>query len=377
MTKETALLRCSTYDDELVYNTIAKLFELVPPPDVRGKTLLLKPNILQPKSADYMICTHPVVVGAVVKHFVERGAKTVLVGESPATSSSLGAAKASGIYEAVQKAGGTWVNFDKAREFTCGDCALVKSFNFAEPFFDADMIITLPKLKTHQLLSYTGAMKNLFGLMIGLQKAETHFRFPNPKDFAAFLTDINVASKPVYAIMDGIVAMEGHGPASGNPHAVGVLGASCNVLALDWVCSSLIGYNPHTILNLEDALARGIWGSNPQEFVTLGDDFESLKPKDFKLVKNPRSTAFLKPELPKWIHRLSFFIFSKYPTFSNKKCIRCGQCAKICPPHALCLDLSTDGTKNKTPRLNKDACIHCYCCHEVCPVDAIKLRHLL
>ena len=273
MTKNSALLRCNDYEENRVYETIKRLMELIPPPDVTGKVLLLKPNILQPKSAEYAICTHPSVVKAVARIFFERGAKRILVGESPATANSLSAAKASGIYDAVLEVGAEWVSFDKAVPVTCSETKLVNSFNFAEAYTQADMVVTLAKLKTHQLLAYTGAMKNLFGLMVGLQKAETHFRFPNPSDFSAFLTDINVAVKPIYGIMDAVVAMEGHGPANGHPVHVGVLGASDNVLALDWAFSSLVGYNPETIPNLKEALTRGIWGSTPEEFKTVGDDF--------------------------------------------------------------------------------------------------------
>lgn len=374
MTKNAALLKCDSYDRDLVYKTLKNLVELIPPPDVTGKTILLKPNILQPKSADLMICTHPVVVGQAVKIFLELGAKKIIVGESPATASSLSAAKASGIYNAVIENGGEWHSFDKSVSVSCNESKLVKSFNFAEPFLEADMVVTISKLKTHQLLAYTGAMKNLFGLLVGLQKAETHFRFPNPDDFSAFLTDVNVAAKPIYGIMDAIVAMEGNGPASGNPHKVGVLGASDNVLALDWAFSSLIGYNPIDIPNLKDALSRGIWGDKAEDFGTVGDDFDSLKPKNFKTVKHPRGTALLKPSYPKFVHKLAQLIFSKYPTFNAKKCIRCGKCTEICPAHVLTI---ADVQPKPTPHLDKTKCIHCYCCHEICPVDAIKLRNKL
>ena len=374
MTKTSALLRCNDYEENRVYETIRKLMELVPPPDVTGKVLLLKPNILQPKSAEYAICTHPSVVKATARIFFERGAKRIIVGESPATAGSLAAAKASGIYDAVIAAGAEWVSFDKAVPVTCSETKLVNSFNFAEPYTQADMVVSLSKLKTHQLLAYTGAMKNLFGLMVGLQKAETHFRFPNPNDFASFLTDINVAVKPIYGIMDAVVAMEGHGPANGHPLHVGVLGASDNVLSLDWAFSSLIGYYPESIPNLKEALTRGIWGSNPEEFKTIGDDFNSLKPANFKIVRNPYGSAILKPNMPKFLHWIAKALFTKVPTFKKNVCIRCGRCEEICPAHTIKLDKTPD---NPVPHIDKKKCIHCYCCHEICPVNAITLKHTI
>lgn len=130
----------------------------------------------------------------------------------------------------------------------------------AEAVKFADIIITLPKLKTHVLTAYTGAMKNMFGLMVGNNKAKTHYRFPDKNDFSAYLTDLNIAVKPRYGLMDGILAISGNnGPTNGIPTQVGILAASRNVLALDWMCASLIGYDPRQIINLDDALNRRIW----------------------------------------------------------------------------------------------------------------------
>ena len=139
----------------------------------------------------------------------------------------------------------------------CPEGHSVKQFNFATALSKADVLVSIAKLKSHQLMAYTGAMKNLFGLVVGLEKAQTHYRFPNKQDFASYLTDLNIAAKPQYAIMDAIVGMEGPGgPGSGDPIKLGFLAASDNILALDWKCASLVGYNPHSIANLEDSLKR-------------------------------------------------------------------------------------------------------------------------
>jgi uncharacterized protein (DUF362 family)/Pyruvate/2-oxoacid:ferredoxin oxidoreductase delta subunit len=349
---------------------------LAPPPDVGGKKVLLKPNILSPKKPEAAVCTHPAVVYAAVKAFFKRGVAEVLVGESPAVAGSRTAAKVSGIYDAVLEAGGTWVDFDGSVEVSCSDGKLVKSFTFAEAFSHADMIVTLPKLKTHQLMAYTGAMKNLFGLMVGLNKAQTHFRFPERKDFSAFMTDLNIAAKPVYGIMDSITAMEGPGgPGNGKPVQVNVLAASANVLALDWACASLVGYDPATVENLKDAMDRGIWLSSADEIEYAGDAFETLKPKRFDIVKKMRGTALLKPYMPKFFHKFASIIFVLWPVFSRQKCIRCGRCIEICPAKSLCF--SADEGKKKKVLLKKEKCLHCFCCHEVCPEDAIRLKRQL
>ncbi|MBO5400788.1 MAG: DUF362 domain-containing protein, partial [Spirochaetaceae bacterium] len=208
MTTTVSLEKCSEYQFDSVYAALKNLVKNVPPPDVSGKTVLLKPNILSPKKPEFAICTHPVVVGAAVKLFLELGAKKVLVGESPATANPTSAAKATGMYSQIIDKGGEWVEFSDQVNVDCPNGKLVKSFEFASPFADADIVVSLSKLKTHQFMSYTGAMKNLFGLIVGLKKAKTHYRFSNKQDFAAYLTDLNLAANPQYAIMDAIVGME-------------------------------------------------------------------------------------------------------------------------------------------------------------------------
>ena len=190
MNTTVGLQLCDTYDFEKVYACIVKLFELVPPPDFKGKTVLLKPNILYPKKPELAVCTHPIVVGAVVKAFVEGGAARVIVGESPALANPTTAAKAVGLYDQVINNGGQWVEFKDITSIDCPDGVIVKRFDFATQITEADLVVSVAKLKTHQFMTYTGAMKNLFGLMIGLEKARTHYRFPKKEDFGNFLTDL-------------------------------------------------------------------------------------------------------------------------------------------------------------------------------------------
>lgn len=361
---------CKNYDFDKVYAKILELFKLVPPPDFKNKTVLLKPNILYPKKPELAVCTHPVVVGAVVKAFVEGGAKKVIVGESPAMANSTLAAKSVGMYEQVIKNGGEWVDFSEPQiiEFPSGK--VVKQFSFAKPFFQADIVVSLAKLKTHQFMAYTGAMKNLFGLIIGLEKAQTHYRFPNKTDFADFITDLNLCANPTYAIMDAIVGMEGEGgPGSGTPKEIGFLAASQNILALDWTCASLVGYNPHTVPILEQALQRKTYLKSENEIQTVGASKEECKCPTFKIVKE--TTPTLQKMLPNWVDVLAKSIFIKTPHFNPNKCVKCKRCEQICPVHII----SMSG-KNGTAKLtDRKKCLHCFCCHEICIASAIKLRH--
>ncbi len=369
MTKTVALQKCDDYDFEKVLVCVRKLLELVPPPNVRGKTVLLKPNILYPKAPELAVCTHPVVVGAAVRAFVELGAARVIAGESPAIAGSATAAKLVGMYDQVINNGGEWADFKEHVNVPCPDGKVVKNIDFAKQFQEADIVVSLSKLKSHQLMAYTGAMKNLFGLMIGLEKAGCHYRFSKKEDFAAFLTDLVIAAKPGYAIMDAIVGMDGPGgPGSGDPIKLGFLAASDNILALDWKCAELVGYNPHLIANLEDALQRGLWLESEKEIKTTGASEESCRCTTFKIVKEPSET--LQKMLPGWLNFIATKALLKTPHFNARKCKKCRRCEQICPAHII----KMNGADSTARLADKSKCLHCFCCHEICPADAIKLR---
>jgi ferredoxin len=169
--------------------------------------------------------------------------------------------------------------------------------------------------------------------------------------------------------MDAIVGMDGPGgPGSGNPIKLNFLAASDNILALDWKCASLVGYNPHRIPNLDAALKRGVWLSSEKDITTVGENESNCKCPNFKIVKNPSKT--LQIMIPGWVNFIAKKFFEKTPRFNSKKCVRCGRCKQICPAHII--ELSG---KNKTANLtDKSKCLHCFCCHEICPEDAIKLK---
>ena len=180
MTKTVVLQKCAEYSFDDVFACIRRMMDLLPPPDVKGKVVLLKPNILYPKKPELAVGTHPVVVGAAVKAFLERGAEKVLVGESPAIANSTTSAKLTGMYDQVIFNGGQWADFHEPVVVQCPDGVKVKQFEFAAQFEEADIVVSLCKLKTHQLMSYTGAMKNLFGLVIGLDKASRGWGLTTP-----------------------------------------------------------------------------------------------------------------------------------------------------------------------------------------------------
>ena len=375
MEKKVALVKCGEYSFETVYASVKNLLEFCPPPDVKGKTVLLKPNILYPKKPELCVCTHPVVVGAVVKCFVELGAGKVMVGESPAIAGSVSSAKSTGMLEQVQANGGEWVDFNESKvDVEVPDGKVKKRFEFAAPFAQADVIVSLSKLKSHQFMCYTGAMKNLFGLIVGLEKAQMHYLYPKKEDFAAYLTDLNLGAKAQYAIMDAVIGMEGPGgPGSGDPIFLGFMAGSQNLLALDCVCSSAVGYNPMEVANLKDALERKYWLNSLDEIQTVGTPVSEIENKKFKVVHDKQAALTIGSLLPPGLDKVASMFFTRNPHFDKKKCIRCGKCIQICPPQTLKF-VEDKSEKGKHVEIGRKECIHCFCCHEICPADAIKLK---
>ena len=154
-----------------------------------------------------------------------------------------------------------------------------------------------------------------------------------------------------------------------NTVQLGFLAASDNILALDWTCASIVGYNPMQIPNLKDALERKHWLNSPEEIITVGASIKEITPKNFKIVKESAASTTLQHMLPNWLNSLATLIFVKTPRFNQKKCIKCGKCAEICPPQILSFNQD-----KKIVMSDKKKCLHCFCCHEICPVEAITLH---
>jgi uncharacterized protein (DUF362 family)/Pyruvate/2-oxoacid:ferredoxin oxidoreductase delta subunit len=373
MKTPVAIVACPSYDSALLDRALAQAIELAPLPEVRGATVLLKPNILSVSGPEDAIATRGEVLAAFARLLKSKGAARIVAGESPGWQSSEAGARKTGIAAACEAEGVEWLDFTKAMEVECPEGRRVKRFSLASALQEADLLVSMPKLKTHRLLRYTGAIKNLFGLVPGLGKSGFHLRFPDPADFGSMLVDLALAAKPAYCLMDAVVSMEGEGPANGRPVQTGLILASSDPLALDWTAASIIGYNPRELPYLVDALERGAWISAPEEIETRGLSIEEAKPASFELIPPGILNKFFTDGLPAPLRRMVRNATVARPFFDHGKCIRCGGCVEICPPKALSFAPDPNAKSGKRIAVDYEKCIRCYCCHEVCPAGAIKL----
>ena len=389
MRSTVSLVSCRGYDDAVVAKSVAEAIEKAGGLEVRGASVLVKPNLLNANGWERAVTSHPAFVAAVVRWLKAAGASRVLVGDSPGFQAQDFVGKKCGIRDAAIEAGGEWADFSEGTEVECPEGRLVRRFTLAKPFAEADLLVDLPRLKTHQLMYYSGAVKNLFGLVPGLQKSAFHLRFPGRAEFAGMLADLALAAAPDFTLMDAIVAMEGPGPNNGRPKELDLVLASRDPLALDWIASDLIGYKPETIPYLADLLGRGAregigvdgegglaskvrgrWMARPEDIELRGLRLEEARPASFELVPVlPADADIFREKLPGWLHRLLKNAMVPRPVFDHGKCVRCAGCVKICPAKALSL---AEGPGAKI-EIDYRACLRCYYCHEICPADAIRL----
>lgn len=332
----------------------------------RGKDILIKPNLLMARSPDTATTAHPEIVYAVAKRFADAGAN-VVIADSPGGPYNKQSLKKvyqeCGMDRAAQRSGAQ-LNYDISSKKITYDGIRTRQFELIAPAFNASTIISISKAKTHSLTYYTGAVKNLFGTIAGLNKAACHAKMPDARDFCEFLVDLCNYNEPYISITDAVEGMDGKGPSGGRVRKVGVIAASYNPYALDLAMMDLVGLDyrrspVHSIACQYDLVAH-----EPHELIRLGDDIEPLKEKYIPAAKTHVVSGVIR-FLPKPIRNVVEPIFIKYPKMTNR-CIGCADCARACPQAAITVVAGK-------AQINKDKCIKCYCCHELCPIKAIDL----
>ncbi len=332
-----------------------------------GQRVLLKPNLIGGFPPERAATTHPAVVRAAILLVQEAGG-LALVGDSPGMGDLPSAIQGSGLAPVLESTGAQLLDFSEPHEFEAPANVVARRLTLAKALLDIDVIISLPKLKTHGIMRFTGALKNQFGLIPGALKSQWHFRLQQPEWLASLILDVNRIAWPALAIMDAVVAMEGPGPTSGKPRYLGVLMASRDLAAVDTLACHLIGLNPMHVPLLAAARAQGCGQTDLEQLRVAGDDWQQIRVPDFERVEDPADVLQLLP-LPKaalqWIRRQ----WTRRPRIIDGRCTVCGICEKGCPvsPSAIHPDAPPD------QRVDDQRCIRCYCCHEFCPSQGIEL----
>lgn len=364
MKSSVKIRKIDSYDPALLDQAIKDFLESARSSKLaKAKRVLIKTNALGAYAPERAVTTHPAVLEALIKYLLSKG-KEVWLGDSP--GGSLG-------FKHV---------FD-----TCGYTALAEKYQIklvnlstsgfrevisdgyplrvSEVIWRCGAVINVAKYKTHSLMAYTGALKNLYGLVPGMVKTEYHKEYPDTHSFASMLVALYgaVRSRITYNIIDGIVGMDGAGPAAGNPRNFGLLFGSSSIPAVDYIASRIMGFGIRDVPYLFDALHKdGILPSS----VLIPTSFRGYRIEDAQI-----RTVKLRSDALKFVPHFAAKAFKKvYDTrpVVGPDCLKCGVCVKGCPVKAI--SWQADGY----PLIDQKLCIKCMCCHELCPHQKIEIH---
>lgn len=280
-----SLEKCNSYNQDEVDNAVRKLLDNLGGISnfaKKNQKVLLKPNIVKGMKPGECGTTHPAVIEAVIRILKENECE-VYVGDAPFVDDTIEAMKICGIYDICKKNNVKVAVFDKKIRKELNDGLVVKDFNLTHYFDEVDCIINMPKLKTHSQLYFTGAVKNLYSMMPGPRRGFYHMKYSNMEYFANMLLDLYalIREKVVLNLIDGIYGMEGNGPCGGTAKFAGVLGASSDAVALDFVMCNLIGLDVENLPTIHYARKRKDFLFNEKDIRIVGEKSEDIKIKPF------------------------------------------------------------------------------------------------
>lgn len=320
---------------------------------LEGKKVLVKPNMLGPFEPERGVTTNPAVLEAITAYLIQRGAD-VTVGDNPGGQGGgvLNTAKTCGLFQASH---GKFRNISTSCRIHPLNSRFIKRISVSDAFFDSDIVINVPRFKTHGYAGISGGIKNMFGIVVGPGKAKLHFKTPNPDDFHELLVDLFQVRIPELTIMDGIFAMEGMGPTTGKLRSLNKILSSTDTIALDSVMARMMGFDVEMIKHITIAAERGLGKYREDELEIKGDasviDGFQL-PESYS--KDIKATA---PAMNGVIDL--YKIGTSIPNFSKQeKCERCEICARSCPANAIKM--------SPYPVIDHKNCISCFCCAELC-----------
>lgn len=376
MKSTVAIVGCRNYKEEAVDRAIAAAVKLLGGWEAllsKDERILLKPNLLSRTAPEKACTTHPAVFAAVGRALQEAGFNNLFYGDSPGNHliGSEQTAQGCGILQEAEKLNILPADFLQGEEVPFPEGHAADHFVLCKGVLESDAIINLCKMKTHQLERITGAMKNTFGCVYGFNKGASHARFPNADAFGKMIGDLNRLVKPRLHIMDGILAMEGNGPQSGDPVPMYVILASRDPVALDSVFCRLVDLDPGLVPTNVYGQEYGIGTYRSEDIELVTEEGTVSMDEAADLWGNPDFQVERGTEFKGQLNAIRFLqpLLDRKPYIKKEKCVGCGICIQSCP-----LDEKAIFMKNGKPKYHYKKCIKCYCCQEMCPEKAIDVK---
>jgi uncharacterized protein (DUF362 family)/NAD-dependent dihydropyrimidine dehydrogenase PreA subunit len=342
-----------------VRQAVDRAFDLFPV-QAAGRKVLIKPNVLRASEAREGIVTHPAVLRAVVEKVEGMGPASLIVGDNPGLfnyGDNENCFEKTGLMEAAK---GYYRNIGNDAQKVPFNPDYLPRVSISRAVLDADVVISLPKFKTHGLTVMTGAIKNSYGYLPGAQKAQLHKAAGSPERFHEVVVEVFGLRVPDLFIVDAVVGMEGNGPASPDLREIGLILAADNGVAMDAVIATMMGLEPARLRFLQKAAEMGLGSYQLDGIDIIGE----LKPlPDFKLPPPGGDAIFKNEAVQDFIHSRTLL----RPQADPGLCTACGTCIDQCPVSALSMD-------RDLPRVDADTCIACFCCQEICPEKAMTLK---
>ncbi|MFH1727545.1 MAG: DUF362 domain-containing protein [Pseudomonadota bacterium] len=365
--KNIVIKKCTTYDKTIIKEKIIESIKLIGGIDnfVKAKDkILIKPNFLRPALPEKHILTHPSIILATIELLKDHGYHNLSIGDSPAFGTLKGVLKKLNIIEDLEKLD---VKITPLQTPKAYDIAYTKykKIELSQEAMEFDKIINLAKVKTHAQMTMTLSVKNLFGLVVGLEKPQWHLKLADSKNvFAELLIAIYKKVKPSLSIVDGITIMEGNGPAAGTPRDWGYIITGQDCIAIDHVICQMLDISPKRVPYLDILASLNISGYGTEDIQCLGDSTENSYLKNLDI---PTLVPIQTERIPKFLLPLLQNFITDRPNISHKDCTLCNTCVNICPAKVM-------SVVHKKVFIDYKNCIRCYCCQETCPEEAIDMK---
>lgn len=360
-----SVVPCTSYNTEKTYPALIKSLDDIRFECPRGSKVLIKPNIIGQNTPDQATTTHPGLIDAACRYFSDHGC-SISIGDSSAFyqgGGTLAGMETSGIAAVAGKYGATLLPFEstRLRKITTG--RYLNPFYVTEAVFNHDILVNIPKLKLHRLARYTGAIKNMYGCVVGGTKQLYHKQFQHRDDYQDAwgkpIVDVYESVRPHLSIMDAVIGLDRNGPAAnGEPRFTGLILASESGPALDVVACRIIGFDPRWVPAVREAMERGLVSAEAVIAIGAIPSIPYVKLPDIEVAEG----------FARKIDDYFFDQFIVHPFIDRGKCNRCDACIEQCAVKAISYDAA------RFPVIDQRLCINCYCCETYCGKGAITLK---